>query len=122
MLFGKLANIESSCVVRGIRDAFKRSKRYQLAMKKARTTKERTNKDGSISKKPDVYFKCNMCGKLYKRKEVQLDHIQPVIPIQTTLKNLTLDEYIDNIYKHDLQVLCKTCHKSKTKEERKLRK
>jgi hypothetical protein len=48
------------------------------------------------------------------------DHINPVIRISKTTKTTSLDEVMDNMFcddSYDIQVLCKSCHDSKTKKE-----
>lgn len=54
-------------------------------------------------------YRCNHCHKLFPKKGVQVDHI---IPIGTFIDWNT---YIERLFCPitNLQVLCKTCHKSK---------
>jgi hypothetical protein len=72
-------------------------------------------KNGNVKTK--MMFRCACCKKLYDRREVCVDHRNPVVdPIDgfedwnTYVPNLLCD--IDN-----LQILCKPCHKIKTKKE-----
>lgn len=52
--------------------------------------------------------------------KIAIDHIEPVIPIEG-FKNTSWDwnEYYDRMFcpEEGFQVLCKTCHDAKTKEE-----
>ncbi len=52
-------------------------------------------------------------------RDIQIDHIMPVVDPATG--HTTWDKYINRLYCEvsNLQVLCKPCHKLKSKEERK---
>ncbi len=54
-----------------------------------------------------------------KTKEMQLDHIIPVIDPKTG--HTSWDKYINRLFceSNNFQILCLSCHKKKTKEERK---
>lgn len=66
-------------------------------------------------------YKCKACEKIFKQKEVQADHISPVIPltgfdtVEGFIKRLLCDV-------HGYQILCKPCHLIKTKRENDQRK
>ena len=59
-------------------------------------------------------FKCNECKEWYSSKEVQVDHMTPVGDFKDW------NQYIDRLFcqKDKLQVLCKPCHKEKSRNER----
>lgn len=61
---------------------------------------------------------CEKCGKLYDKREVQVDHIHPVGGFRGDW-----NAYVSNLFcgAHNLQVLCIDCHKKKTLGERKER-
>lgn len=103
-----------------IRRIFRLSPWMKMTLEKARIERPRILKDGSISSRPDVYYKCAMCGGEFKRDEVQVDHIDPVIPYGKTIQDMSYDEIVDRIFCRldNLQVLCKECHKKKTKKEK----
>lgn len=64
---------------------------------------------------------CPICNKIFKRKEMKKDHINPVIPIE----GFTLwDEVIRRMFvgEDGWQALCKSCHDKKTSEENEQRK
>lgn len=68
-------------------------------------------------------YRCAMCQGTFTRKEVQLDHIEPVIDPKVGFT--TWDEYIARLYvaKEGFQVICKAnCHKIKTELERAIKK
>jgi len=68
------------------------------------------------------HYKCAMCSEEYVVADVQVDHINPVVDPAKGFINW--DIYIDRIFCEvdKLQVLCRSCHKEKTAEEKLLRK
>jgi 5-methylcytosine-specific restriction endonuclease McrA len=67
------------------------------------------------------HFHCKSCGEAFPQKEVEVNHITPVVPIDG------FDSWDGVIYrmfceKDGLEVLCKPCHKAVTKQENELRK
>ena len=80
---------------------------------KAAATERRVNpKSGKLA----MHYKCAACTKELPLKEVQVDHIKPIVPTAFT----TWDDFINRLYceKRGLQVLCKGCHKIKSANER----
>ena len=71
-------------------------------------------KSGRLAK----HYKCKACEIDFPAKEVQVDHINPII--DPVAGFTTWDDVIDNMFceRSNLQVLCKDCHKLKTKEEK----
>lgn len=66
-----------------------------------------------------VYL-CAHCNGRFGPKEIDVDHILPVIPLNGSK---SFDEIIPRLFcdSDNLQVLCKPCHKTKSKAENKLR-
>lgn len=76
------------------------------------------------------WYQCNGCGEEVpttlppekkggkRRKNAHVDHIEPVI--DPTVGFTNWDDYIERLYceADNLQVLCESCHKEKTKQER----
>ena len=64
------------------------------------------------------HYKCAECGKEFPAKDVQVDHIEPIVPLSGFV---SWDETIERMLceKDGLQVLCLTCHSKKSLEERK---
>ena len=62
------------------------------------------------------HYTCKNCGFDYPAKEVEVNHIIPVIPI-TGFDSW--DMVIERMFceRHHLEVLCKPCHKGLTKQE-----
>jgi 5-methylcytosine-specific restriction endonuclease McrA len=73
--------------------------------------------------KEGLSYRCAACEKLFEKKQVQVDHIKPV---GSVLVNGEPD--FNRLYKElfcpitNLQVICKPCHKAKTKLDIKLMK
>ena len=68
-------------------------------------------------------YTCNKCKKTFSQKDVQVDHISPVVPLNKTLNDMDYNEIVSAIFCDisNLQVLCKPCHKMKTKKENNMR-
>lgn len=79
--------------------------------------------------------RCASCGELFLEKELEADHIEPVVPIGKTMslcsredfdpsKHVCLAEVAERMYVEidGYQMLCNTCHKDKTTRERQARK
>lgn len=78
------------------------------------------NKDGSISKRKKFMYLCQGCGKFFDKKEVQVDHIEPVGSVPDWPGNPgDWEKYIKavNCEVENLQILCKPCHNKKSAEE-----
>lgn len=70
---------------------------------------EKTNREGK-------HYLCALCEGEFPAKEVEVDHIEPVI----SSKGFTSwDDYIARLFcdKSNLQVLCRSCHKIKSYNE-----
>ena len=67
-------------------------------------------------------YRCAECKQIFGRREIQLDHIEPVVPFHGWTN---FDDFIDRLFVEDhtkFQVLCKPHHKMKSKIEAGLRK
>lgn len=64
------------------------------------------------------HYRCKSCNGAFPAKDVQVDHISPVVDPITGFT--TWDDFITRLYcgKDNLQILCTTCHKEKSKKER----
>lgn len=71
------------------------------------------------------YYTCAECKNIFRKKDIAIDHIDPVINPLTGF--LDWNEYINRLFCDEtgLQVLCnngkESCHKRKTKLENKAR-
>lgn len=68
-------------------------------------------------KRTKFVYECAGCKKHFKSTEVNVDHIKPA---GTLTKYSDLPSFVKTLFceSNNLQVLCKTCHDTKTKEER----
>jgi len=75
-------------------------------------------KSGRLAK----HYTCGMCKQAHPAKDVQVDHIKPIIDPVVGFQ--TWDILIGNLFceKENLQILCKTCHQIKTNAEKQLKK
>ena len=66
-------------------------------------------------------YECADCGNLFGPKEIDMDHIKPVVDPKEGFTDL--NSWVDRLLPgvDGYQVLCKPCHKQKTKEEAALR-
>lgn len=90
--------------------------------------KYETLKAASVGKKVNAktkrmaeHFTCNMCKGEFPAKEVNVDHISPVVCPYTGF--VDWNTFISRLFCDggNLQVLCSPCHDLKTAEERKER-
>jgi hypothetical protein len=87
--------------------------------------KYETLKAASVGKKVNAktnrmaeHFTCNMCKGEFPAKEVQVDHVEPVVCPFTGF--VDWNTFISRLFCEggNLQVLCSPCHDIKTAEER----
>jgi len=103
-----------SFLVSILRSGMRRWPPKWLALKAASVGKHINKKSGRAAE----HYTCAMCSKNYPAKEVQIDHIHPVV--DPDIGFISWDVYIERMFceQDNLQVLCLTCHKKKSKEER----
>ena len=95
------------------------SPKYGEIRKRCRVEVPKPKKGGGFCKVPDVWHRCEQCGELTKKLDV--DHKDPIIPIGMSYSDMTLDEIYNrlNCDINNLWGLCKdTCHHNKTMGER----
>lgn len=104
----------NSFIKSALRSASQRWPPKYTALKKASVGKKVNWKTGRLAQ----HFKCNSCDGEFPQKEVQVDHIKPIID---PVKGFTSwDDVIHNMFceEDNLQVLCKDCHVTKTTAEK----
>lgn len=118
--------VPHSSILMSIKREFSRSGIVDLKFKSLRISYDKYNKDGTKSKVPDVFYPCEHCNKEFKKKDLQVDHKEPVVPVQIPTKHMSWNILIEErcfVKELDqLQLLCKPCHNSKTRQENVLRK
>ena len=64
------------------------------------------------------HYRCAKCLGAFPSKDVQVDHIKPII--NPSIGFTTWDDVVNNMFceKNNLQVLCLACHKIKTQAEK----
>lgn len=84
----------------------------------AKTEKKVNKATGRLAQ----HYLCAGCQDEYTQKDVQVDHIKPVIDPKKGF--ISWDVYIDRMFceQPNLQVLCKVCHLEKTKQEKEVAK
>jgi len=123
-------NQERNRIKGALRQAFRMSPQMWETLQRARVElPPALKKDGTPGKRPRVRYKCAICGELFQQKFVQVDHVDPVVPLDKTEADMSYDEMARNIFAKsaNLQVVCSTpmtknggkpsCHKIKSDEE-----
>lgn len=84
---------------------------YDCLNQAKRPSKSKTNK------RLKWEYKCSKCKKWYANKEVTVDHI---VPCGSLTCSEDLPKFVETLFceKDNLQVLCKSCHDTKTAKER----
>jgi len=100
-----------------LRGGYRRWPPKYETLKEAQTGK----KINELTKRMGMHYKCKSCKNEYPAKQVQVDHIKPVVDAKVGFTSW--DEFIERLYctKDNLQVLCKMCHDKKTLKEKKQR-
>ena len=71
----------------------------------------------SLARTSRGWYKCAMCSDDFKREEVDIDHVHPVVSLKDGFNSW--DEYINSLFcpVDGFQILCKSCHSVKTQLE-----
>lgn len=85
--------------------------RYEV-LAEAKRGKRVNEKTGRVAE----HYECAMCHNLFPAKEVQVDHLLPIVGVEGFI---SWDELIRRTFcdKEGLQVLCRSCHATKSKQE-----
>ena len=67
--------------------------------------------------------RCESCQKIEALYQLEVDHKVPVVPKESSLKEMSWDTLVNNVFcdESNLAVICKFCHRQKSKEENKKR-
>jgi len=70
-------------------------------------------------------YECAICGEIGPSKDIKMDHIDPVSPLEgfKLRGDFDLHEYAERMFcgPENFQATCSVCHDKKTKEENKIR-
>jgi hypothetical protein len=112
-----------SAIISCLKRTFSRSPIVIEKLKSNRREGKRYKDDGSVSKVKKVEYQCECCKNWVDSKNVQVDHIEPVVPINIPAKYLPFEVLQLRLFCSigNLQCLCKDCHKTKSLEENRLR-
>lgn len=107
----------NSFVKSALRSASQRWPPKYTVLSKAKVGKKINSKTGRLAE----HYLCAACKVAFPQKDVEVNHITPVIP---TSGFDSWDGVIKRMFceEHNLEVLCKPCHKTVTKLENEERK
>lgn len=113
------SNKERNLIKGALRRVFSRSELRRQALDAA-VVKEYSDPS---RKRVTRWGKCANCQKLEPAYLLQIDHKEPLIPINSSLEEMSWDQVIDGLWcdERNLEALCKPCHESKSKTENKER-
>lgn len=100
-------------IISGLRAASRRYPPKYEVLNEAKTTKKINVRTGRMAQ----HYKCKKCKGEFPATEIQVDHRKPVV--DPKIGFVDWNTYIERLFckKSNLQVLCKVCHKEKTKKE-----
>ena len=69
------------------------------------------------------WCRCTDCLQPTAEYQMDCDHVDPIIPVTTSLEEMAWDEVVNRVFcdPSNLRGICKPCHKTKTKAENKAR-
>lgn len=113
-----------SAIVSSLKRSFSRSPTVRDFLNKYRREEVWLKKDGTKAKKPRVFYPCFQCHKEFNSNSVQVDHVEPVVPLNIPVRHMCFNVLIDRLYcdESNLQILCKEHHKDKSQQENQIRK
>ena len=101
-----------------IRRVFSRSDLRRSAVEVSRVEHKDENRP-RVTK----WSKCPVCKEFTPTYKMEVDHIEPIIPLNSSLEDMSWDEVVNRTWcdNKGLVALCKLCHIIKTKAENKIR-
>lgn len=109
---------ERGLIKGALRRVFSRSDLRKAAIDASRI--EHVDADRPRVKK---WSKCPICKIPTPTYQMEVDHKEPIIPVDRMLEDMDWDEVVNRIWcgSNNLVAICKVCHNTKTSEERKAR-
>lgn len=113
-----------SAIISSLKRSFSRSPTVVSFLKKHRREEIWFKKDGTKAAKPHVFYKCSECTNEFNSANIQVDHIEPVVPLNIPSRHLSYDTFIERLHcdESGLQILCKNDHAKKSLQENAIRK
>lgn len=110
-------------IVSSLKRAFSRSPTVRAFLAKHRREEAWLKKDGSKAKNPKVFYVCAHCKQEFRSNAVQVDHIDPVVPLNIPSRHLSYNDLIARLFcdESNLQILCKEHHRDKSAKENAIR-
>ena len=70
-----------------------------------------------------TWCRCAICGECDAKSSMQVDHKNPIVPVTTSLSEMSWDDLINNLWceTKNLDSVCGRCHDIKTQGENVLR-
>lgn len=115
----RITKQERGLIKGGIRRVFGRSELRQRVIQNGIVKGHKDPKRKAVK----FWVKCQECGKMEAKSNVQIDHSEPVVPVNRSFEEMSFDELVDRMWCEEkgLSILCKPCHAIKTKAENKER-
>jgi len=86
---------------------------------------QRSIVDVTCANRPRVkkWSRCPVCDRLEPTYKMEVDHLEPLVPLNKTLQEMSMDDLVDRLWcdVHNLLAKCNDCHKLKTAAENKER-
>jgi hypothetical protein len=111
--------VEQAIVISALRRCFRRYPPYQAVRTRCKSEWFKKCKNGKLARR--VSFRCEECSKLVPNKEFVVDHIDPVVSLETGF--VDYNTYAKRLFCSidNLTGKCKPCHKVKCALEMKTR-
>jgi 5-methylcytosine-specific restriction endonuclease McrA len=111
----RISKREYGLIKGALRRAFSRSEIRAEALKASVIPGFSDPKRPRVSK----WSRCPSCDKLMPTYLMEVDHIEPVIPITIAFEDMTLDNVVERLWcdPKNLVAICEECHKQKSKKE-----
>lgn len=111
----RLTHVDRALLKAAIRRVFSRSELRLSVLKSAITTRIKDENRTRVK----TWYVCFQCYKPFAGYEMQIDHVIPIVRVNETLQELDFNILVDRIWcdKDNLQAICLTCHKQKSKLE-----
>ena len=114
----RVTSKELNLIKGAFRRVFSRSELRRSAINKIKIKHEDPTR-----KRVKNWGQCPLCNKIDAISNFDVDHINPVIPLDRTMNDMSLEELADRVFcdESNLLAICQTCHHRKSSCEMKIR-